>query len=181
MHPHQALQKLPTDFSLASTRTLEHDTLKKSHTNVSSCQIYIYIYINIQKQMLEQGGKRSSLINVPSLCWLATTKLALQRPVCPSVTATTAISLCISHPVSSNALSINPNLTFTHAAHVQSQWLISSRCIKISLKFSHKRHPFYILTKLCNYSFYYAALSYLMPLQELPLIRSHGSLDPINR
>lgn len=70
---------------------------------------------------------------IPSLSWLATAKLTLRWPECPNVAAQTAVTIGISHPVSAYALAVDPYLTLAHAPHVQSQRLISSRCIKISL------------------------------------------------
>jgi len=60
--------------------------------------------------------------------------LAFCRPVCPSIVARITSTLCINHPISSYALSIDPYLTLSHAAKVQGQWFNSIWCVEISLK-----------------------------------------------
>lgn len=70
---------------------------------------------------------------LPSLRWLATANLTLWRAESSSIAAFVTISSGVCSPVSSNALAIDPNLTFAHTAHVQGQRFISIRCIKVSL------------------------------------------------
>ena len=99
---------------------------------------------------------------VPSLSRLSTTKLALGRPVCTSIVARTTRTLCINHPVSPYALSIDPYLTLSHAAQVQGQWFNSLRCIEICLKIS-TIISFSVLSRRCCY-YYHKPVTILLTL-----------------
>lgn len=70
---------------------------------------------------------------VPALSWLAAASLTFWRSIRPSITAFVAISISPCSPISSNVLSIDPYLTLPHTGHVQSQRIVSSGSIKISL------------------------------------------------
>lgn len=71
---------------------------------------------------------------VPSLCWLATTRLAFWRPKSPGITTRVTFSICKIHPISPNTLSIDPYLPLSHTSQIQSQRFFTFRCIKVSLQ-----------------------------------------------
>lgn len=82
---------------------------------------------------------------VPFLSGIVTTQLAIIWPVCASVVAASAVTFSISSPVSSNAVCVDPYLTFCHASHVQSQRLISFWFIKIRLQVQQLAHKCIVL------------------------------------
>lgn len=63
---------------------------------------------------------RSGVIEfLPTLSRVSALRLASRGPVSAGVTASAAFSLGYSRPIPSNALPIDPHLTFPHASHVQ--------------------------------------------------------------
>ena len=68
------------------------------------------------------------------MSWSATPDLALPLTVCPSIAAPLAVTLGVDGPVSSDALPVDPYLTFGHTTHVQGYWLIPFWCIEIGLQ-----------------------------------------------
>lgn len=124
IHLHQVLQKVPTSFLLASTTNAVHDTYKK---------ITQRLVFNREESSKEVSYEGMFFI-LPSLCRLATTRLAFGLPVCSSVVTIPAVSFGKSHPVPPYALPVYPRLPFSHTLQVQSQRLTPSRRVKVGLR-----------------------------------------------
>lgn len=72
--------------------------------------------------------------SLPSLSWFSTPKLTFLRLENPRVTTVFAVTSGKRRPVSSKTLTVNPQLAFAHATHVQSQGFISIRHIEVGLQ-----------------------------------------------
>ncbi|KAJ8451966.1 hypothetical protein Cgig2_007449 [Carnegiea gigantea] len=91
------------------------------------------------------GVWNSSVLPKLSICqflMFATPKLTLRWAECSGIFATVAFTISKCCPISANTFPIDPNLTLSHALHVQSQWLITFRSIfpKTSRAFLDQGH-----------------------------------------
>lgn len=78
---------------------------------------------------------RYRLALLPSLRRLIAISLAFLLGECACIIAVAAAAFCyVCRPVSAYALAIYPYLTFAHAHHIQTQWIISSWRVKCSLE-----------------------------------------------
>jgi hypothetical protein len=113
-------------------RNSENDPIikgKKENKNTRQCSMNF----NTGKKMEVKSSSPKIQMFLPALCGLTAAGLTLGCPECPRVTASFAVPICICCPVTSNALSIYPNLSLAHATHIQSQWFIPTGSLEVSL------------------------------------------------